>query len=161
MWGFITGVVLSATCLFAYIRLGFAEVASDATPSQWESRLMRAAVVASVQRRASQLKAPAPVSDDALVEGGRLYVAGCTGCHGEIKRAGIDLSHYPRVPQFAHAPAEYSEAEMFWIVKHGVRMTAMSAYGPFYSDQQMWAIAGFLHRIRNLPPTIVDRIQSK
>jgi mono/diheme cytochrome c family protein len=50
---------------------------------------------------------------------------------------------------------------VFWIVKHGIRRTGMSAYGPFYSDQQMWDIAAFIQNIRNLPPGVIERIRSQ
>jgi mono/diheme cytochrome c family protein len=159
--GFITSVVVLAICTFAYFRLGFAEVPSDATSPVWESWLMRTAVHASVRRRASQLQTPLAANQDALVEGGKLYLAGCAGCHGQLGKAEADLSHYPRVPQFAQAGTQYSEPEMYWIIKHGIRMTAMSAYGPFYTDKQMWAIASFLHRIQGLPPGVVERLHSK
>lgn len=159
--GFIAALVTLPIAAFAFVRLGCADVTSDANPPRWESLLMRSAVHASVHRRASELRAPPAANDDTLVEGGKLYVAGCAGCHGELGKTEVDLSHYPRVPQFAREGTEYSEPETYWIVKHGVRMTAMSAYRPFYTDKQLWAIAGFLHRIQSLPPGVVERIQSK
>lgn len=50
---------------------------------------------------------------------------------------------------------------MYWIIKHGIRNTAMSAYGPFYSDKQLWALTAFLGEINHLPPGMLDRIQPK
>jgi hypothetical protein len=40
-------------------------------------------------------------------------------------------------------------------------MTAMSAYGPFYSEKELWSIAAFLEQIRNLPPGVQERILAK
>lgn len=37
----------------------------------------------------------------------------------------------------------------------------MSAYGPFYTEEQIWDIAAFLEHIKNLPPGVLERIQSK
>jgi hypothetical protein len=31
---------------------------------------------------------------------------------------------------------QYSELEMYWIIKYGIRNTAMLTYGPFYSGKQ-------------------------
>jgi hypothetical protein len=42
-----------------------------------------------------------------------------------------------------------------------IRMTAMSAYGRFYSEEQLWSIAAFFHRIRTLPPGVAERILTK
>jgi mono/diheme cytochrome c family protein len=54
---------------------------------------------------------------------------------------------------------QYSEPEIYWIVKHGIRMTAMSAYGPFYKEDQLWAIAAFIRRIDKLTPAEIQAIQ--
>ena len=54
--------------------------------------------------------------------------------------------------------AKYSEPEIYWIVKHGIRMTAMSAYGPFYNEDQLWSLAAFIHRIDKLTPAEIALI---
>jgi mono/diheme cytochrome c family protein len=56
---------------------------------------------------------------------------------------------------------KYSEPEIHWIIQHGIRHTAMSAYGPFYSDKQLWALTSFLRRIDNLPAGLLERIREK
>jgi mono/diheme cytochrome c family protein len=161
--GFVAAFVVLPIGALSYFRLGLAEVRSDAKPPAWESALMRSAVHASVRRSASGVQAPLPApSEEALVEGGRLYFNGCMGCHGEPgKPQQEDLSHYPPVPQLPQAGTQYSEPEIYWVVKHGIRNTAMSAYGPFYSEKEMWTLASFLHRINNLPPGVLERIQAK
>ena len=55
----------------------------------------------------------------------------------------------------------YTKPEVHEIIQHGIRHTAMSAYGPFYSDQQLWALASFVRRIDNLPAGLMERIQAK
>jgi mono/diheme cytochrome c family protein len=160
--GFIAALVTLPIIVLGYFRLGLAATASDARPPAWESRLMRDTVHASVRRSASALQAPTPESlEDSMVEGGKLYFLSCMGCHGQPGKAGEDLSHYPRVPQLPQVGTQYSEPEIYWIVKHGIRMTAMSAYGPFYSEKQLWEIASFVRRINNLPPPVLDRIKAK
>ncbi len=160
--GFIAAFVVLPIGALAYFRLGLAEMRSDVRPTAWETRLMQSTVHASVRRGASGMQAPPPGNlEDAIVEGGKLYVNGCMGCHGEPGKAGEDLDHYPPVPQLPQVGTQYSEPELHWIVKHGIRNTAMSAYGPFYSDQQMWALASFLGRIDHMPPGLWERIQAK
>jgi mono/diheme cytochrome c family protein len=160
--GFIAALLLLPIASLGYFRLGLAEVRSDTRPPAWESQLMHSAVPASVRRRASEIQPPAPGNvEDAIVKGGKLYLNGCAGCHGTPGKPEEDLSHYPRVPQFAQVGTQYSEAEIHWIIQHGIRNTAMSAYGPFYSDKEMWALASFLRRIDSLPPGLMERIQTK
>ena len=160
--GFIVALVLLPACGLGYFRLGLAETRSDANPPAWETSVMRSAVHASVRRSAARIQASLPGNlDDAIVEGGKLYLNGCAGCHGTPGKPSEDLSSYPRVPQLPQVGTRYSEPEMYWIIKHGIRNTAMSAYGPFYSDKDLWDLASFLRRIDHLPPGMVDGILAK
>jgi mono/diheme cytochrome c family protein len=160
--GFVTAVVVLPAAVLGYFSLGLAETRSDAKPPAWERQLMSSTVHASVRRKASEIQAPPSGNvEDAMVEGGKLYLNGCAGCHGTPGKPGEDLDHYPPVPQLAQVGTQYSEPEIFWVIKHGVRNTAMSAYGPFYSDKEMWALASFLRQIDHLPPGVLERSKAK
>lgn len=158
--GFVAAFLVLPMGALAYYRLGLAEVRSDSKPPAWENWLMRSAVDASVRRSASGLQSPiADNNDEDLTEGRKLYINGCAGCHGHPGKPREDLSHYPPAPQFAQVGTQCTEPEAYWVIKHGIRMTAMSAYGPFYSDHQMWALATFVSRMKALPKGVVERIQ--
>jgi mono/diheme cytochrome c family protein len=160
--GFIAAVVILPIAALAYFRLGLGETRSDVRPPAWETRLMTSAVHASVRKSALAIEAPREENlDDAIVAGGKLYFEGCAGCHGRAGKAEKDLSHYPPVPQLWQVGTKYSEPEIHWIIQHGIRHTAMSAYGPFYSDKQLWALTSFLRRIDNLPAGLLERIREK
>src|SRR5450759_3035309 len=116
---------------------------------------MASAVRASVRRGAAGISNAATATNETFVAGGKLYVAGCAGCHGELaKPFREDHDHFPPVPQLPFLRTQYSEPELYWVVQHGIRMSGMSAYGRFYSDQQLWALSAFVHRIQNLPPDV-------
>jgi mono/diheme cytochrome c family protein len=77
----------------------------------------------------------------------------CTGCHlapglpENEMRPGLN----PKPPLLAHgAPGD--PAEEFWIVKHGIKMTAMPAWGRTHSDAEMWNIVAFLQLLPKLSP---------
>lgn len=160
--GFVAALVLLPTGALGYFRLGLAETPSDAIPPAWETWVMQSAVRASVRRSAAALQTPpADHVDDAVIEGGRLYLNGCAGCHGTPGKPGEDLSSYPRVPQLPQVGTAYSQPEMHWIIKHGIRNTAMSAYGPFYSDKQLWALTAFLREINHLPAGVLERSKAR
>lgn len=160
--GFIVAVLILPIGCSAYFTLGFSQTRADEKPSALETAILQSAVRASVRRAAANIHDTPQANDDALVAGGKLYVAGCQGCHGELGgpyQENHDL--YPVPPQLPHAGTQYSEPELYWIVKHGVRMTGMSAYGPFYSEKQLWSLAAFLRRINNLPPGMLEKIRPK
>ncbi len=141
---------------------GFSQIPADAKPSALETAILQLAVRAAVRRNAADIPNPPPASDDTLVAGGKLYVAGCEGCHGKL--GGLyreDQELFPPTPQLPHAGTQYSEAQLYWIVKHGIRMTGMSAYGPCYSEKELWSLAAFLRRINKLPPGVLENIRPK
>ena len=160
--GFATAIALLWLGVWSYLKLGLAGVRADEIAPRWERQLMSSAVRASVRLNAPKIQNPVPPTDENLVAGGKLYVNGCAGCHGRLGKAPRSREAlYTPIPQLPQEGTPYSDAEVFWVVKHGIRRTGMSAYGPFYSDQQVWDIVAFIKQIKNLPPHVLERIQSK
>jgi thiosulfate dehydrogenase len=160
--GFLAMVALLVAGSWAYLRLGLAEIHADVNPSAIESRLTSFAVRAAVRRNGPKTENPFPPTDENLIAGGILYVNGCSGCHGQPgKSPGEEHPEYSRPPKFVRDASSYSEPEMFWVIKHGVRRTGMSAYGPFYSEKEMWTLAAFVKHMQNLSPAVLQGVQPK
>jgi mono/diheme cytochrome c family protein len=160
--GFVTAIAVLWLGTWSYLTLGLAGVPADENAPRWEAQLMASAVRASVRRSAVKMQNPMPPTIENLVAGGKLYVNGCAGCHGALgKPPEPPETLYTPIPKLPWVGTQYSDAEVFWIVKHGIRRTGMSAYGPFYTEQEMWNIAAFIENIRNLPPGVLKGIQSK
>ncbi len=158
--GFTVAILILPIGCLAYFAIGFSQTRADTKPSALETSTLQSAVRASVRRAAASVPNPPPANDDDLVAGGKLYVAGCQGCHGKL--GGLyreDHELFPPTPQLPHTGTQYSEPELYWIVKHGIRMTGMSAYGPFYSEKELWSLAAFLRRINNLSPGMIENIR--
>ena len=158
--GSITTVVVLLIAGLVYLRLGLAEVRGDAEPSGVESSVMRMAVHASVRRHAPEVTNPIAPTEENLIAGGKIYLNQCSGCHGTpgvpSKEANV-LN--PAAPRLAEVGTEYSEAQIFWVAKHGVRRTGMFANGVWDNDQTLWTVAAYISRIRNLPPGVSAEIQ--
>ncbi len=159
--GFLGTIMFFLGGLIGYLRLGAADVRADVNAPAWQSELIHFVVHASVKRSAPKVQNPLSHTDDDLIAGGKLYLDGCAGCHGRP-----DRPHRARVlfippPAFAHVGTQYSEPELFWIIKHGIRRTGMSAYGSFYSERQIWTLVEFVERMKDLPPSVLDAIQPK
>jgi mono/diheme cytochrome c family protein len=159
--GLATPFVLFPVIALAYFGLGMGESRSDEKPPRLETRLMQSVVRATVRRSARGLSAPIPENSETIITGGKLYLAGCAGCHGEpSKPYQEDRAHYPPVPQLPHTGSQYSEPEIAWIIQHGVRFTAMSAYGHFYKENELWALAAFVRRANTLSPAEIQAIRA-
>lgn len=163
MLGALAAIGLLVVGTLGYLELGLAPVAADVEPWAWESSLVTAAVRASVQRRAAGSQNPLPDSDATLIAGGKLYMSDCVGCHGAPGKPPSDFgaSFFPRVPQFPKVGTGYSQPELFWVARHGVRMTGMYPQSPGYSDAELWSLAAFISRIRDLPPAVAKGIEPK
>jgi len=160
VYGFVGMIAVGGIALCGYARLGLLEVRADANPPAWERTLAQFAVHASVTRSAAGLRNPLQPTPEILIAGGKLYMNGCAGCHGEPGKP-QSTTGYPPPPQFAQVGTQFAEPELFWIVKHGIRRTGMSAYGPFFSDEKMWSLAAFVKRMNNLSPAVLAGIQTK
>jgi mono/diheme cytochrome c family protein len=159
--GFIVGVIVLVSGTLVYLRLGLLDVRSDARMSELTARLLYSGIHASVRRTAPKSRNPLPQNDETLIAGGKLYLNDCVGCHGELGKPPSDFgaTFYPPAPQFPRVGTKYSEAEVFWVAKHGIRRTGMAAQGSSYSDLQLWSLAAFISHLPNLPPPVLEGIQ--
>ena len=56
----------------------------------------------------------------------------------------------PEPPDLGKVAKKRTPAELFWVIKHGIRMTAMPAWGPTHSDTQLWALVALIERLPDL-----------
>ena len=160
MKNFVLGVLVTTvaltTCMFGYFRLGLSEVRADLSPPRWESYLLYTSVHASVRRRAPELPNPIKPTDENLIAGGKFYLDACAGCHGTPGKpfGGKGPVLYPPIPELPVVGTEYSEAQIFWIAKHGLRRSGMFANGVWASDEKLWTTAAYIKRLKWLPPSV-------
>jgi mono/diheme cytochrome c family protein len=107
------------------------------------------------------MQSPLPPTDETLIAGGKLYMDDCGGCHGSPggPATKYPTTFYPQVPRFPSGGTQYSEAEVFWVAKHGIRRTGMFPQGSDYTDAELWSLSAFVTRIKNLSPGVLQGIQ--
>ncbi len=160
--GMIASLVLLALGGFAYLKFGLAEVRGDISPSKLESDLISSAVHAAVRRHAPEIPNPVEATDENLIAGGKQYLGECAGCHGKPGKpdAYPDVLFSP-APQFPLVGTSYSEAQVFWVAKHGIRRTGMFANGEWDSDLELWRIAAYIKRMNALPSAVQDALAKR
>lgn len=100
----------------------------------------------SISKRTKDIKVP-PMNDTAaFVIGFEHYNEMCSTCHGGPGISTDELSKglFPVPPKFYKSNDMPEPAEAFWIIKNGIKFTAMPAFGPTHDDQKIWAITDFL-----------------
>src|SRR5437016_124468 len=146
-------LVVIAAVAAVVIATGAYDVAADAPHSALAARVIAIARERSIDIRASAIKVP-PLGDPKMIaEGAEHYAAMCTGCHlapgmrENEMRPGLN----PKPPILSSLAAE-DPAEQFWIVKHGLKMTAMPAWGATHTDEEIWNIVAFLQKLPGMSP---------
>jgi mono/diheme cytochrome c family protein len=109
----------------------------------------------SVAKHSQTIQSPS-LSDPQLAQAGfREYHAMCFSCHSapgdELSELAQGLN--PPPPKLdAEEVQVRSDAELYWIIKNGIRMTGMPAFGPTHKEETLWSIVAFLRRLPNLTP---------
>jgi mono/diheme cytochrome c family protein len=108
----------------------------------------------SVEHHAKGIAVPSLTDSSMINEGFDHYDEMCVGCHGApgIERSEIGKGLYPHGPNLAHSAKELEPAEMFWVVKNGIKSTGMPGFGLTHSDQKIWSIVSFLEKMKDMTP---------
>lgn len=158
MRAFLVGIIVAVILIFAggyyLLKQGYVDFSADHEPSHAEMHLAMAAVDASTDRNAPQVKNPLTANEDTLVAGAKLFMDHCAGCHGLPSNPDTQFgrSFNPPVPQFFKEAPDMPENQNFYIIQHGIRWTGMPAWNKTLSDQQIWQIVAFLSNVEKLPP---------
>ncbi len=159
------GLLLVATValggVFAFwmvLRQGFS--ARD-DPTALEAFFARRVRHLAVPRAARQTANPLKL-DEELLSGARAHFADhCASCHGNDGRGQTTIGQrlYPRAPDMASPKTQsLSDGELFYIIKQGIRLTGMPAWGEDTpeDDRESWKLVRF---IRHLPDITAAEIE--
>jgi mono/diheme cytochrome c family protein len=106
----------------------------------------------SVRAHATGITAPSLEDPQLVMEGFRHYREMCVGCHlaPGIDSTEISEGLLPGPPRLQAEADEWTPGELFWVIKNGVKMTGMPAWGPTHSDAKIWAIVAFLEKLPHM-----------
>ncbi len=167
--GFLVGLLLLPVAVFLGGWLGLLPSYANTDPPAWEAAFGQMALEAYVARHAPHVTNPLPATDANLKAGMDLFLDACAGCHD----SGFGATFYPHAPQFAAAPPDMPDWQLFWLVNHGVRYSGMSAWdsawnshtpgmsNKAYSDQKVWLAVTFLSHLKSLPPALASAWQHR
>jgi len=151
----LTLALLSLSAL-AVTWLGLMPVSADGTHSRLEARVMPVVLHASIVRHGSGETNPVVLNEDNLKAGVDTYKAMCARCHStpEGNPSVYGQSFYPPAPQLPKGMANYTDSQLFWLIKHGIRNTGMPAWAAMLSDDEIWQIVSLLKNSQDPPPSV-------
>ena len=140
--------LLTAAALAFYFWSGAYPIGADVPHAPPVERFLAAVRTRAVAAQSRGIEVPA-LDDPALIlEGAGQYASMCSTCHLAPGYARDETWEglYPRPPRLA-AGTQLTPAEIFWALKHGIRMSGMPAWGRTHSDHELWAITAFVVRL--------------
>ncbi len=136
-----------------------------ATAPHWNvtARLMEMVLNRSIKFH-SQGVEPPPLTDLKLIKAGfREYHEMCRLCHGAPGYSKTEFAKglYPKPPDLASKNIRLRNAELYWVVKNGIKMTGMPAFGPTHDENELWSIVAFVKRMPNIEPREYEAMAKK
>jgi len=154
--------VVAVLVLFLLAGIGFAysgifNVAATSKDPALLSWLVETTREHSIESRSSEIVSPDPAKlndPETLMDGFEHYDEMCVVCHGA---PGIDAGEAreglnPQPPLLAKLKdlETDSPGELFWVIKNGIKMTAMPAWGPTHNDEKIWAMTAFVKKLPSM-----------
>jgi mono/diheme cytochrome c family protein len=103
-----------------------------------------------IGRAARGLAITIPDDERALAAGEMRFRGECAPCHGNDGRSLSDIGRgmYPRAVDLGSpAVQSWSDAELFWIIKHGVRLTGMPGFGRALDDDEIRSLVAHVRTL--------------
>ncbi len=151
MRGFIAGVIIALLAVFGgayfYATTGhFDTRAVPNTPGSLERKAANQSVDKWVEGHAPKQDNPFQPTMENLTAGQKTYDENCSFCHGSLKQplSPMRKKFYPPVPQLMTRNADDPDGEIFYVVKYGIRFTAMPGWDGQLTDDDIWKTVLFL-----------------
>lgn len=138
----------------AFVYLGVYNIAADEphTPAVYST--LERLRDRSIQVRARGITPPPDLASAQRVSiGAGLYGEMCSGCHlgPGVEKSEMSQGLYPQAPELARAQ-DLTPAQQFWIIKHGVKLSAMPAWGKTHPDPLIWDMVAFVRKLPGMTP---------
>jgi mono/diheme cytochrome c family protein len=146
-------VLIGAAAGAVLVYSGWYNVAASEPHTPLMYKILTTTARKSIEARAKGIAVP-DFNRDQIAKGAVHYKENCVVCHGapgvELGELGKGLT--PPPPEMPEAAQRWRPAELYWIVKHGIRLTGMPAWGTTHSEEELWAIVAFLTEMPKLDP---------
>ena len=146
----LVGVTIGAAVVFG----GLYNVAATTQHTQQVYSLLEIAMRQSVRLRARDIEPP-PLDDPALIARGLgCFVEKCVQCHGApgVAQSSIGQSMQPVPGPLVDAHQRWRPRELYWLTRHGIKMSGMPAWEFHLDDRDLWAVVAFLGTLPALSP---------
>lgn len=131
---------------------GLYNVAATRQHFQITHTVLESAMRYSVRRRARELQEPALGDERMALRGAACFQAKCVQCHGApgVPQGDVGKSMQPLPGPLVNAQQHWRPRELYWITRHGIRMSGMPAWEYRLTDGELWELVAFMQRLPEL-----------
>jgi mono/diheme cytochrome c family protein len=116
----------------------------------------------SIAARSNSIEAHYTEDPERIALGAQRYAALCVGCHlaPGVTKSDIRQGLYPHPPNLAQEELQQAQ-RAFWIVKHGIKMSAMPAWGKSLDDDTIWDVVAFVRKMPDMTPETYQQLSGE
>ena len=147
--------VLAAAGGYIVLKAGWYNIGATALHTQPVFDVLEQGMRESVQYRSRDIKVPDQLAAPQRIAAGALvYHAKCAQCHGAPGFAQSDHGQamQPVPGPLIDAARRWKPAELYWITRHGIKMSGMPAWEFHLADQDLWDVVAFMQHLPTLTP---------
>jgi mono/diheme cytochrome c family protein len=160
--GLVIGLISIPVAAWAYLKLGYAPVATSSPPMPFEKYFAKTALNAKVFRDAPQDNKTPPTEANRL-EAAKLYRENCAVCHGlpGQSKTAIAEGMFPKPPQLFQGMGVTDDRTgvTYWKIRNGIRLTGMPGFQGSLTDDQMWKISDLLANADKLSASVQQELK--
>jgi mono/diheme cytochrome c family protein len=147
----IAVLLLGALGAALFVESGFYNIGADDHHTKIALALITQLRDRSIGMRLASIKPQLSATPAMIKSGAEHYAALCVGCHlaPGVAKSDLRAGLYPHPPNLAQEDIQESR-RAFWIIKHGIKMSAMPAWGKTLDDAAIWDVVAFVRKMPNL-----------
>lgn len=152
-------ILLAGLGIFTFS--GIYNIGADSHHSSLVFTMIKTLRDRSIETRSAEIKVPNLDDPKFILKGAGQYAAMCTQCHlaPGRKNSEVRVGMYPQPPNLSKARTDPKFA--FWVIKHGIKMSAMPAWGSSHDDSTIWSMVAFLQKLPDMSPKQYKAIVAK
>jgi thiosulfate dehydrogenase len=160
--GLVVGIGLVLLAGYFFATRGGIFMGTETKPLPLERTIADAAITASIGKSAHD-SSPLPADETNLLAGAKIYMQACAECHGRLDQASSGAKgFYPQPPHLLPPDTGVTDDPVgatHWVVKNGIRFSAMASFNQKLSDSEIWQVSLLLRNADKLPNSIQDALR--
>lgn len=157
---FVILVLLGSLGAAGFVCSGFYDISATDQHLRPTYYVIKKTMERSVERRARGIAVPPLGAPAQLERGFALFRAHCVQCHGApgVAPEPFALGLTPLATPLQRTGLERTPAQIYWVVRYGIKMTGMPAWEFRMTEEDLWAVVAFVRHLPSLAPRSYSKL---